>query len=789
MLSGLILQMVIALSLVSDSPAKAQSGTPPVGIRIDSSGIHVDGIQPLDGADGSYIKTARGGSWGLTFRPGSNSSYLYFALSDTSRHEFAGPAYLRIEYFDGALGSSIQCDYDSKNGELIDDKFRHAESQAGGYYSGSGRWRTAIFALQQPLFHRRENLGADFRFSGGSLVVRSVSLLLQKPTDWDVVNRIEKIDIKPLVHIGAKGQLIVGGFDPARVVDAAPQAHALESSIPALKSLGVTSHECYVRWNLCEPEEGKYDWSVYDRYVDIYKKHGLRWVPFLIIGSAYSLPDWYYKKPGYQGYVCLEHHQESDVQSLWNPTLRRHVSRFIQAFCEHYRNSGVIESILLGITGNYGEAIYPVSGNDWTADIHGNYHSHPGIWAGDPFAIADFRKWLTTRYGNTEALRRAWGPNFTGELSSVLPMLKQQAPSDRAWLDQCAWYIGSMTDYARFWMHVTRANFPSGDIYLCTGGHAPIEHGSDFGEQCKAAAEVGGGVRITNESSDERGNFSLTRWVASAGRQYGAYFSFEPAGSVDANGVIARIFNATTSGARGLHYYYPNLFADDAARKNFILNGSQFQQRKPLVEIAVYYPETYILLNGNDFLRYVQSLRTSCDFDYMSDGQIRDGGLAHIKALVMLQGNVAEAPTWKRIGEWVKQGGTLYYASDIGPLKTVEGDTTPNSLVSTPNGANALGAGHVYRFEGSPLSPEYRKLITESLQKSPRISYKTRHMLEWSELGLFASVTTEGDVVLFNATDAPISMAQIQISPHTIRTISESTVMAGLTQSARDAQK
>jgi len=62
-------------------------------------------------------------------------------------------------------------------------------------------------------------------------------------------------------------------------------------------------------------------------------------------------------------------------------------------------------------------------------------------------------------------------------------------------------------------------------------------------------------------------------------------------------------------------------------------------------------------------------------------------------------------------------------------------------------------------------------------------------MLEWSELGLFASVTTEGDVVLFNATDAPISMTQIQISPHTIRTISESTVMAGLTQSARDAQK
>ena len=71
------------------------------------------------------------------------------------------------------------------------------------------------------------------------------------------------------------------------------------------------------------------------------------------------------------------------MQSLWNPVLRKHVARFIQAFCAHYRDSGVIESILLGVTGNYGEAIYPVSGSDWTADIHGPYHSHPGYWAGD----------------------------------------------------------------------------------------------------------------------------------------------------------------------------------------------------------------------------------------------------------------------------------------------------------------------------------------------------------------------------------------------------------------------
>jgi len=116
-----------------------------------------------------------------------------------------------------------------------------------------------------------------------------------------------------------------------------------------------------------------------------------KWVPFLICGSPYSLPDWYYKKPGAQGYVCLEHGEESDVQSLWNPAMREHVAGFIKAFCDHYRDSGIIESILLGVTGNYGEAIYPVTGNDWTADVHGAYHTHPGFWAGDRYAVASFR--------------------------------------------------------------------------------------------------------------------------------------------------------------------------------------------------------------------------------------------------------------------------------------------------------------------------------------------------------------------------------------------------------------
>ena len=114
------------------------------------------------------------------------------------------------------------------------------------------------------------------------------------------------------------------------------------------------------------------------------------------------------------------------------------VARFLKAFCDHYRDAGVIESILLGIAGNYGEAIYPATGNDWTADIHGPYHTHAGYWAGDPFAVASFREWLRRKYRDTAGLRKAWGTHAP-EIALAKPSLRKDALNDRAWLDFVAW--------------------------------------------------------------------------------------------------------------------------------------------------------------------------------------------------------------------------------------------------------------------------------------------------------------------------------------------------------------
>jgi hypothetical protein len=709
--------------------------------RVTADGVEENGIKALSGSDGVTTFIDKGGSRGLTtidHRP--PMPFIYFDLEDSVARQAKGPIYLVVDYFDGAVAGQLQAQYDA-NGASAFDRYTPAEQSAGGLLVGTNSWKTAIFQLKKPRFGNGQNVNADFRIAGGQPVIRSVRLTSTRPANWDQVGQIDLQSLRPLVKIAPGGELILGGFDPTSAADADRQVAALARAMPAFKKFGVTSHEVYVRWNLCEPQEGKFDWSIYDKYVALYKRAGIKWVPFLIAGSAYSLPDWYYKKPGSQGYVCLEHGQESDVQSLWNPTLRKHVERFIAAFCEHYKNTGTIESILLGITGNYGEAIYPVTGNDWTASVHGKYHTHPDFWAGDPFAIKSLQSAMAKKFGTIDKLNASWGTSYKS-FEEVKPFEKKDSPSDRARIDFVDWYIDSMTQWARFWMQTTRNHF-DGEIYLCTGGDAQPFHGSDFGEQCKIAASVHGGVRITNEGSDYPYNFALTRWVASAGRQYGAYFSFEPASIVSpVPGVMVRIYNATASGAKGLHYYWPNLTQSEAASEQFIKWGPMFQQRQPVTEIAVLYPSTWIKLHGQKFLPLAAKLRDRFDFSFMSEQMIRDGGLKNVHALILLQGNIAERDVWQAIATWEQSGGQVLYADGLGKLKTVEGDAAPLK----PSTADT--------FHGEANTTPYEEFVCQRLLVNPFLAPVTREMIQsdGKSDGVFVTATKDG-LLWLNPTD------------------------------------
>lgn len=489
-----------------------------------------------------------------------------------------------------------------------------------------------------------------------------------------------------------------------------------------LQALGVTSVETYVRWVDFEPRAGRIDWTVFDADVEALLRHGLRWVPFVIAGPWYATPAWFRAGPRSVLARCLEHGRETGTQSIWNPHLFPEVERLLSAFTAHYRPAGAVESLLLGVSGDYGEAIYTVTGN-WPGD----YHGHAGYWCGDGHALEDFRGWVRSRYADLDTLRRHWGAAPPSWEALVPPRAPREAASPQAWLDFVTWYRAAMTAWSGRWLSAARAAWPEVELYLCTGGDMHPTHGSDFSAQCQVAADAAAGVRITNEGSDFVQNLMLTRLVASAGRLHGAFYGFEPAATVTARGIAARQFNAIASGARQLHEYQGNLLGDGTgtqpSRVEVWERGRPLLTcRQPRWPVALLHSLPDLawreagLLGGA--LPLARALRASCDFAVLDDHLVARGALTGVRAVFLAPSRLWAADTAERLAAFMAGGG-ICIASGVRP-ETLCAPDGMGMLFGFGEGAEELtGISAVHPAEGAPL-PAYRRQPPAHMARSYR---------------------------------------------------------------------
>lgn len=640
-----ILSILLAVTLRSAIAAET-AALPDLTIELaETNRCH--GLSVPSGGDGTNIPVTIAGQPARRMI-GERTHYLYVCIDHPSYASGPRDLYVIAEVYDDTFTwLRIQYDKAGTPGDVA-DKYAHCADSV--LMTGAGGWRRGIFHLPAARLGRGQNHGADFRFCAQGLALRRITVTARKPADYEPDKPVDAASLRALRVERPAGMELTFGND-ATPADAA-----------VFKALGVTSVESYVDWAGVEPEEGRWDWSKWDKQVAILKAAGLKWVPFLVAGPAYATPLWFQRGPHSHVYRCLEHGRDSKVQSLFNPDLPRYVERFVRAFAERYAKTGVIESVLLGITGIYGESIYPAGPEGgWTAKLTGDYHNHHGWWAGDEFAVAAFRAAMKKKYGSVAALNKAWATSHAS-FAAVTTFLPDKAPSDRARADLAEWYQQAMTDWSALWVRATRRAMPKTEIYLCTGGDGSPFLGADFTAQTKAIAPFGAGVRITNEASDYAANFTITREVATATRHYRTFSGFEPASGVDATGVVARIYNATASGARQLHYYTNNVLDNDAGLKNFRANIAQLLPRRPRVDAALYVPRETWALAQNAVPRWyaiARGLRDLVDVDFVTRLTVSDGALRGHRVLVMAEAPVLEPKAAATIESWVRRGGVL----------------------------------------------------------------------------------------------------------------------------------
>ena len=653
-------------------------------------------------------------------------------------------AWLTISYFDGGYGLIGVTSNAARSGND-----RQAETPWGFARLNTGKIRRAVFPLP----------------AGTSEVqITGVKLLSALTVTGTRPEYEEAPIVEPAFRLKVPMNLVTAAGADATTVEELPQALArMKNLLPLVRALGFNGVESYVKWNFVERSRGVFDWSYYDAIVAECEKYGLKWFPLLIVGSSYSMPEWFHDSPENVSYECLEHGMKVDIPTIFYDGQEKYVRRFLEEFGKHYGGKKSLLGVRLGPSANYGEAQYPATGN-WGYKGH-FMHTHLGYWAGDPYANIAFRKWTRERYASIEDLNKAWGGTKYESFDAVKTFLPITALNDRMRKDFSTWYMDAMTEWCAKWATWAREAMPNTTIYQSSGGWGAVEIGTDYIADAKSMAKLHGGIRLTNENDSYVNNFCVTRPAASAARFYGTMFGTEPAGFASRRGVMNRLYNIITNNGQHLFYYEGNLYNNDGAPEAWLKFAPLLDQRaQPMMDVAAFYPDTanklsdsvMRYLGASSFFSAAYEFRSVMDYDFMGEQMVLDGALERYKVLVFLSGRVTEKPVLERIDRWVRAGGVVIFPSRDGsyerPLTTVEGD----SSIYRAWRKGDTGKGRVIFYDWHPDIRLYCDFLAKQLSKMPEVRQPIRDAIAMKKPEtVYWSVLTTGKLVLLNYGDDP----------------------------------
>ncbi|MBV9642835.1 MAG: beta-galactosidase [Verrucomicrobia bacterium] len=143
-------------------------------------------------------------------------------------------------------------------------------------------------------------------------------------------------------------------------------------------------------WSIWEPEEGLYDFALFDRALELCQNHGLK----AIMGTpTYTPPAWlterYPEVSGVSFNGTRLTHGSRRAYNYTSPVYRKKSQAIVEALAHHYQHHPAV----IG----------------WQIDNELNCHLDASFAASDHEA---FRSWCRERYSTLEALNQAWGTAF-----------------------------------------------------------------------------------------------------------------------------------------------------------------------------------------------------------------------------------------------------------------------------------------------------------------------------------------------------------------------------------------
>jgi hypothetical protein len=429
-----------------------------------------------------------------------------------------------------------------------------------------------------------------------------------------------------------------------------------------------------------EVAPGQWDWTAAE---EVYTQARAQGFLFALFPHFAFPPGWYIEKEKPALTRCVEHGVEIPALSPWEPLFSNWLDRQWAALARQFGGTNPrVHALVLGVHGDYGEAGL-FSGTrmasreqreDWERRF-GNAHNHKGFWCGDEKARASFRRAMLRKYGDLDALNKAWGTQFRREEEVRYP--KSPTEGRRWWLDFVGWYTNGVAYLTDIVCRLSQRYFPRTLRMLPLGfPDEDMRYGADVSALVKVAARYGVVVRSTHAGYlplADNESFLLGR-IASACRFYGVPLWVETPGPVDAKRQAEALFEAVAQGASGLFDWAVNATKNEPVYEQHLRSLTVGQ---PVVDVAMFYPSTAVRLAD---VGEAPTMRLGCAqardlfaFDIVDERMVRDGALERYRLLVFWEGTVVEQDVLDKIIEWVQAGGVVA-AYDFGKVTNVEGD-------------------------------------------------------------------------------------------------------------------
>ena len=199
-------------------------------------------------------------------------------------------------------------------------------------------------------------------------------------------------------------------------------------------------------------------------------------------------------------------------------------------------------------------------------------------------------------------------------------------------------------------------------------------------------------------------------------------------------------------------------------------------RQDPLIDVAVYYPETenqvgdaaFRHLYAWGFNPVAREIRRVVEVDYLDDRLVRDGFLDRYQVLVFAWGNQIPTDVQQTVDRWLRAGGTIIYpswprgAQEAIPVeaagRAVKGGSAPAVFQRWAGGDT--GHGRFHRFPGDPEPPElYGEFVAKVLGGVESLHPWTRAVLAAHRPArVFFSVQQDGHALVLNYRDEPVAV-------------------------------